>query len=162
MPRLTEKQKESLLADYHAGVNKNRLAIKYDLSPTAVGKICHGIEPKNIDKVDTLTRIANELATQSAKEVDSINAQVAQRVEDLEFFRSASILVAKKAVEKVKKEDLTMFELEKAQAVIGKGKENIYGRVPDTAVQINNTQSQEPQRPQLSKEEWLRLHGVGD
>jgi DNA-binding Lrp family transcriptional regulator len=141
MPRLTEIQKTKLLADYHAGVNKNQLALKYELSPVAVGKICKGITPKNAEKVNTLINVAIGLEGQSSYELESINRQVSQKVADFDFFRSASMIVAKKAVEKVKNENLSMFDLEKAQSVIGKGKENIYGKMPETAVQINNQQT---------------------
>lgn len=152
------------MADFHAGINKNQLALKYEVTPAAVHKMCKGILPKNVDKVNSLIEVAVGLQGQTILEVNSVNQQVSTKVADFEFFRSASMIIAQKAIQKVQTEDLSMFDIEKAQNIIGKGKENIYGKMPDTAIQINNQQKEadSPQRPQVSREEWLKLHGVGN
>jgi hypothetical protein len=67
---------------------------------------------------------------------------VSERVQDDIFFRKASLIIAQKAVKKVQTEDCTMMELRAAQELVGKGKENIYGKAPDTAIQINNSAPQ--------------------
>ncbi len=78
------------------------------------------------------------------------DALVDERTKDLIFIRKASLIVAQKAVDKVQEEDCTMQDLRHAQEVIGKGKENIYGKSPDTAVQINNTnQTAAPNRIEM-------------
>lgn len=162
MPRLTDDDRQLLLADYHAGVNKNQLSIKYGITPAGVHKICNGIAPKHVDKVNMLVNIDQEMREQSKYELRSVVQQVSQKVSDMAFFRSASLIIAKKALEKVKTEDLSMFDLEKAQGVIGRGKENIYGRTPETAIQINNQPEKEiaPTRPTIDRDEWLKIHGV--
>lgn len=151
------------MADFHAGITQNALALKYSVSPSTINNLCKGVTPKNIDKVNTLTRMKIELAAQTECEANAIRQEVDLRTKDMEFFRSASLKIARKAIEKVAMEDLNMVDIERAQNVIGKGRENIYGRTPDTAVQINNNNAapeSAPLRPQVDRDEWLKLHGI--
>ena len=83
--------------------------------------------------------VLQEKATLNATEATVHNLIVDERTKDLIFIRKASLIVAQKAVQKVQQEDCSMQDLRHAQEVIGKGKENIYGKQPDTAIQINNS-----------------------
>jgi hypothetical protein len=78
------------------------------------------------------------MGEQSAHVAKAIESVVDEKTKDLIFIRKASLIVAQKAVYKVQNEDCSMQDLRNAQEVIGKGKENIYGKSPDTAIQINN------------------------
>lgn len=138
MARLTDKERASIMAEYHIGVSQNKLAIKYDVSPATINKLCKGVAPKHVNNVNELTRIKIELAAESELQVNVIDAEVNNRARDMKLFRDASILVLNKALNKLDSEDVSMADIERAQNVIGKGKENIYGKQPDTAVQINN------------------------
>lgn len=85
-----------------------------------------------------VAEIATAKATLNATELDIHNTIVSERVKDNQFFRKASLIVAQKAMQKVQTEQCSMLDLRAAQDLIGKGKENIYGKSPDVAVQINN------------------------
>lgn len=138
MARLTDKERANIMAEYHIGVSQNKLAIKYDVSPATINKLCKGVAPKHVNNVNELTRIKIELASESELQVNVIDAEVNNRARDMTLFRDASIFVLNKALNKLDSEDVSMADIERAQNVIGKGKENIYGKQPDTAVQINN------------------------
>jgi hypothetical protein len=143
MARLTPEMRAKLMADYHSGVNKNQLSKKYGISPPSVHKMCNGVKPRNVHTIDTLTRVANDLIHADRYELESINNIVAQRAQDqrakdIEFFRSASMLISKKAVDMVERTELCMSDVERAQNIISRGKETVYGKQPEIALQVNN------------------------
>jgi predicted DNA-binding protein YlxM (UPF0122 family) len=88
-----------------------------------------------------VNEIATAKATLNATELDIHNTIVTERMKDEVFFRKASLIVAQTAIKKVQTEPCSMMDLRAAQDLIGKGKENIYGKSPDTAIQINNNAS---------------------
>lgn len=139
--QLNDTDRAKILADFHVGMGQHALAIKYEVSPATINKLCKGKVRKHVEKVNTLVRIKTELQEECEFQVNAVHREVDQRSRDLQFFRTASMVISKKVIEKVENEDLSMFDLEKAQNVIGKGKENIYGKMPDTAVQVNNNQN---------------------
>jgi hypothetical protein len=94
---------------------------------------------REVNTKQAVAEIATEKATLNATELSVHNTLVSERTQDDIFFRKASLIIAQKAVKKVQTEDCTMMELRAAQELVGKGKENIYGKQPDTAIQINNT-----------------------
>jgi hypothetical protein len=134
--RLTEDQIASIMADYHVGMSQNSLSLKHKVSKGAINKLCKGIEPKNEQLVTTLARARVELAGQDYRSVTAVNRAVTERTQDMMYFRSASLSIIEKALEMTS--GANIFELERVQNIIGKGKENIYGKAPETAVQVNN------------------------
>lgn len=135
---LSDNIKKKILADWHIGMTQNAICLKYEVSKGVVNKLCKGVTPRNLDNVTDLTRIRLDLAEQPDQYVTAVNREVDLRTQDMSFFRSASLKIAAKAIEKLDNEDLSMADVERAQNIIGKGKENIYGKQPDTAVQVNN------------------------
>lgn len=93
---------------------------------------------REVKTKQAVAEIATEKATLNATELSVHNSLVSERTQDDIFFRNASLIIAQKAVKKVQTTDCTMLELRAAQELVGKGKENIYGKQPDTAIQINN------------------------
>ena len=97
--------------------------------------MCKGIEPKNVDKVNTLTRIKTELAAQSEYEVNAIHSEVEERTKHILFFNAAAI----RNVQEAMNEPCASQQDFKARAeTIVKGRETVLGKSPETAVQINN------------------------
>ncbi len=135
--QLNDNDRARIMADYHVGISQNALAIKYEVSPATINKLCKGVVRKFEGKVNTMVRIKSELQEESEFQVNAFHREVEQKSRDLQFFRTASMVISKKVVEKVENEDMTMFDLEKAQDVLRKGKENIYGKMPEIAVQVN-------------------------
>ena len=135
MARLTDDQREKILADFHAGKSQRELAKRYEVSPATINSLCKGIEPKNIDKVNTLTRIKTELAAQSEYEVNAIHSEVEERTKHILFFNAAAI----RNVQEAMNEPCASQQDFKARAeTIVKGRETVLGKSPETAVQINN------------------------
>jgi len=77
MARLTDKDRELILADFHTGQYTNRsLAKKYEVTHVTIGKIVKGAKPKYKEIVTTQIAINTELAEASIQEVTSINQEV--------------------------------------------------------------------------------------
>lgn len=142
MARLTEEDREKMLADFHAGKSQREIARKYEVSQATVNKLCKGIEPKNVDKVNALTRIKTELAEQSVHEVNAVSTEVDERMKHILFFNNAAVRNVKAAMDL---ECSTQFEIKARAETILKGKEVVLGKQPETAIQINN----ETQHPKL-------------
>lgn len=135
MARLNDDQRQKILAQFHAGASQNELAKRFEVSPATINKLCKGIEPKNVDKVNTLTRIKTELAAQSEYEVNAIHSEVEERTKHILFFNAAAI----RNVQEAMNEPCASQQDFKARAeTIVKGRETVLGKSPETAVQINN------------------------
>jgi hypothetical protein len=106
-----------------------------------INKIVKGTSRTNTQVVKQLTDISGYLSGQPIEAVDAIEREVLMRVRDMEYFRAGSLKIINRALEKVDQDDITMYELEKAQNIIGKGRENIYGKHPDTQVNVQNNNS---------------------
>ena len=141
MARLNDEQRAKIMAEFHAGKSQNELAKRFEVSPATINKLCKGIEPKNIEKVNTLTRINTELAEQSEYEVNAIHSEVADRTRHVLFFNSAAI---KNVQQSMAKDCESQFEFRARAETILKGRETVLGKTPDTAIQINNPPAETP------------------
>lgn len=148
MARLTDDDRQKILADFHAGKSQNALAKKYEVSTATINKLCKGVEPKHLEKVNTLTRINTELADESEYEVNAIHREVDERTRHILFFTNAAVRNVRAAMEL---ECASQFEIKARAETILKGKETVLGKTPDTAVQINNTQQHPNLEVVLSK-----------
>lgn len=135
MARLTDDARKRILADFHAGKTQNFLAKKYNVSPATINKLCKGVQPKNVEKVNALTRIKTELAEQSEYEVNAVQSEVEERTKHILFFNSVAIRNVREAMELPCH---TQFEHKARAETILKGRETVLGKTPDTAIQINN------------------------
>jgi hypothetical protein len=141
MRAIPDDVKKLVLADYSVGVKQQDLAVKYKISLGMINKIVKGTSRTNTQVVKQLTDISGYLSGQPIEAVDAIEREVLMRVRDMEYFRAGSLKIINRALEKVDHDDITMYELEKAQNIIGKGRENIYGKHPDTQVNVQNNNS---------------------
>jgi len=135
MARLTDKDRELILADFHVGKSQNELAKIYEVSPATINKLCKGLVPKNAGKVNTLTRIKTEMAGQSECEVNAIEKEVDERTKHILFFDSAALTNVRESL-------ATPCENQndyRARAdTISKGRADVLGKAPDTQVNIQN------------------------
>ena len=77
MARLTDEDKESILAEFHTGVySNNELAKRWNTSHTTVNKIVKDLKPKNSGIVSSQIANRTELAEQSFKEVSAVETAV--------------------------------------------------------------------------------------
>ena len=108
------------------------------------GKIQPLVE-KSVQIKQQLAEVAEQKSTLNSTELEVHQTLVDERSKDLHFFRKASLMIAQKAVKKVQEAaSIDMKDLEIAQNVIGKGKENIYGKNPEVAVQVNTQYNGQP------------------
>jgi transcriptional regulator with XRE-family HTH domain len=136
MPRLTDEQREHILADFNIGKSQNELAKKYEVSPATINKLCKGVEPKHLDKVNALTRINTELVGESEYQVNAIHKEVDERTKHIQFFTGAAIQNVQEAMTG-HCENQNDYRA-RADTIL-KGRETVIGKTPDTAIQINNT-----------------------
>ncbi len=95
MARLTDDDRELILADYHTGHYTIReLAVKHDVGKTTIANLCKDIEPKNRTNVDTLIAVHVDMAEQSGQEVDSIKQVVDKKTEHLKLINDNATLLA--------------------------------------------------------------------
>lgn len=93
---------------------------------------------KEIQLKQELNEVNEQKSTLNSTELEVHKTLVDERTKDLVFFRNASLLISQTAIKKVQSENLDMKELDLAQGIIAKGKETIYGKSPDFALQVNN------------------------
>ena len=120
MARLTDKDRELVLADWHTGQYSVRdLGNRHNIGKTTIAKIVQGIEPKHKDKVDTLVSVKTALAQESGQEVDSVNRAVDEKTRHLTFLHIATIKNISVMAKKLN-EDATILEHKTAQDAIHK------------------------------------------
>lgn len=135
MARLTDQQREHILAEFHIGRSQNELAKKYEVSPATINKLCKGVVPKHLENVNTLTRINTELAGESEYQVNAIHKEVDERTKHIQFFTSAAI----KNVQQAMAEPCEgQSDYQRRADTINKGREAVLGKSPDIAFQVNN------------------------
>jgi len=84
MARLTDEQRELVLADFHTGHYTQRdLAAKYNTSHVTIGKITKGKLPKHTDKVTKKVSLVKELSEVSYQEVKAIDEVVDKKTKYL-------------------------------------------------------------------------------
>lgn len=141
MARLTDEEREKILADFHAGKSQNFLSKKYEVSPATINKLCKGVTPKNVDKVNTLVGLNTALSEQSEYEVNAIHSEVAERTKHIQFFTDAAVRNVAEAM--LLKPDSHRAFKDRAETIL-KGKETVLGKSPETAIQINNNAGNVP------------------
>lgn len=80
MARLTDTQRDNILADFHIGKSQNELAKKYQCSPATVNKICKGVVPKYKEKVNAVVSIKSELQGESEYQSECFDKEVNERL----------------------------------------------------------------------------------
>ena len=74
MARLTDDQRELILADYHTGhFTQRELSKKYSVSTATINKLTKGVEPKHTEKVNAIVTATRELNKESEQEVNAVH-----------------------------------------------------------------------------------------
>lgn len=137
MAKLTETLKEKILADFHAGKTQNSLAKIYSLSKATINKLCKGVDPENINIVNTLTAIETVLLGKSEQKVNAVRSEVSERIKHIDFFNNATIKNLQLMTKKLGA-NTSIVDHRVAQAAIKDGRDTVLGKNIDTAIQINN------------------------
>jgi len=149
MARMTDGQKEDLLADWHTGqYSKNELSKKYKVSHTTVNKMTKGLEPKHSDKVSTISTMRAELAQESFKEVSAVETAIENRTKHLIYFQNSALnnqRMSNKAIEslehdgrEVNVDDLNVLETH--SRITQRNKDTVLGKEPSTKIENTNAQ----------------------
>ena len=142
MARLSEEDKEKILADFHTGhFSQRELAKRYGVSVATINKMTKGLKPKNEHKVNTLVSVNRELAEQSEHEVNSVYKVVDERVKHLLYFSDTALRNQKLANEKISEES-ELYDLKLHSEITAKNKQTVLGKDVDTQININNTNTQ--------------------
>lgn len=96
MAKITEVLKLKIIADWKAGVSQNQLAKRYDVSPATINKLCKGIEQSNVHLVNSQVSVITELNGKSEYEVNSITAEVNDKVRRHSLINNNAELIASK------------------------------------------------------------------
>jgi len=120
MARLTDEQRELILADWHTGqYSHSTLGKKYNTSHVTIGKIVKDIEPKHAEKVTAQIAINTELAEASYNEVTAIETIVKEKTKHLQFINNLTLKNLQVMGKKID-EDLTMIDHKAVQDTIDK------------------------------------------
>lgn len=97
MARLTDEDRENILALFHTGeYSNNDIAKKYNTSHTTINKITKNLTPKHKDKVSTLVSIKSELSKESFKEVQAVETLVEEKTKHLKLINDNATKLAQK------------------------------------------------------------------
>lgn len=129
---------------YEAGLSLSKVVAKTGISKTQISKRSNlegwskGTEKEQLIHDAVRVRVAKGTLTEQALSVhEELVDESARR---MEWFNNATMIVAQKTMEKVTNENLSVADLKISMDTVGKGKENVFGKTPDTAIQINNQQ----------------------
>jgi len=139
MARLTDTDRENILADFHTGgYSNNELAKKYNTTHTTINKLVKGLEPKNKEIVSRQIANNTELATQSFKEVSAVETLVKEKTRHLEFITNLTLKNLKVMSKKID-EDATIFDHKAIQDTILVGAKTlgVHEDKPQVAIQNN-------------------------
>lgn len=140
MARVSYNQ-SAMLADWKTGEYTEReLAYRHGVSPGTAHKVVKGTAKTLAPLISKQVEIKRELATLNKHEISSFEQVVDEHTKHIQFFTDVTVLnietMAKKITEKT-----SIPEHKLAQEAIARGKETVFGKQPETAIQINNQSS---------------------
>lgn len=120
MARLTDEDRENILADWHTGqFTQSQLGRKYKTTHVTIGKITKDIEPKFKDLVTTQIAIDTQLAGESYKEVTAVREIVTEKTKHLQFLHNITIKNVSTMAEKIDK-NMTIYDHKTVQDTVHK------------------------------------------
>ena len=87
MAKLSDRQKNNIIAKYKTGVyTNNQIAKSYKIGESTVRKICEGIGKENSDIVEAQTELENSKSRgKSAIDINAINRAVKYNLDSIEY-----------------------------------------------------------------------------
>lgn len=132
--------RDKILLDWRMKLGSQAdLADKYKISKGAVNGICKGVEQDAAAIVNAGIQYNQMLVEQDDRMMTAVQIEVAERTKHLKFFTDSTVRNMSLMVEKLGA-DTTIAGHAQAQSALNAGKENILGKSPETAIQINNNQ----------------------
>jgi hypothetical protein len=152
-----DKIKQKVIAEWKVGSSQNSLANKYRLSKATVNKWCRDVHQENVNIVNAQVNVIRALSEKSEQEANAImNA-----VNDLTAFERKS----NERMQKIEDYALSLLsscekptEVKAVMDITVKHREARLGKQPDTAIQINNNESQTPSRIRIVAPKLIPNH----
>lgn len=141
--RISAETKQEIIALWKAGQSQNYLADKFGVSVGTVNKLCKNTPQENADLVNAQVIINKEVSTKNEYEMNAIHSVVNEKTKHVQFFDNAAVLNIQEMLSKIN-QDTKIAEHKMAGEAIEKAKTTVCGRLPDTAIQINNQAKDEP------------------
>ena len=149
MARLTDEQRELILADFHTGqYSQRQLATLHKVSSRTINILVRDIEPKHKDKVNTSIAIKTALAEESKHEVNAVNREIEERTKHILLFQNSASrnqVVANKVLtvieDKDKVDEKDLYSLDAHSRITQRNKETVLGK--DKTVELNKTNAQQ-------------------
>jgi hypothetical protein len=130
-------------AEWRTGHYSQRdLAKKHNVSVGFVSKWLKDIPQDAADAVNGGVLYKQTLASDNEHLVNAVNTVVDERVKHLMFFTNSALRNQQLANKKLN-ENLPITDLEAHSRITARNKETVLGKQPDTAIQINNTNTSE-------------------
>lgn len=137
----------AIVADWRTGAfSQQGLADKHKVSKGAVNKLCKGVAQDTASIVTAGVAYQVGLAGQDDRNVTAVTELVNEQTKHLDWLNKAAL---KNASEAMKLQCNDQLDHVRRSDTILKTKETLVGKTPETAIQINNTQS-----PALSLPEY--------
>ena len=138
MARLTDAQREDVLAEFHTGqFTHAELGRRHNTSHVTIGKLVRGLIPKNEDKVTEISAMRAELSEQSYKEVTAVETEIEKRTKHLIFFQNSALQNQQHSNKVMKENSDNINTLEAHSRITQRNKETVLGK--DKTTEINNT-----------------------
>jgi len=141
----TDNQWQTVRAFYERGLTAGEIVLRKEVAITDRGSINRRAKKENwiagikAALIDNDIKALENKASQNASEVIVHETLVNERTKHITFFNTAGLIIAKAAVNRVQAEpNMVMQDLRHASEVVAKQRDSVLGKVPDTAIQINN------------------------
>jgi hypothetical protein len=132
---------DAVLLDWRVGqLSQQRIAEKYKVSKGAVNNICKGVEQDGAAIVTAGVQYQQALSGHDDRMVTALTSAVDEVSKRLQYFRGASMLVAKTVASKVQKDGMSASyqDLNAAAHALGRMQESVLGKSPDTTIVNTN------------------------
>ena len=134
-----------LQADFRTGAySVRKLADKYDVSVGFVAKHTKDVEKDLVEIVNAGVAYKTGLASDNEQNNEHVHKAVSEVVDErtkhLIFFNNSALKNQQLANNRLKEKehDIELSELEAHSRITARNKETVLGKMPDTAIQINN------------------------
>jgi len=148
---------EAILIDWRVGqLSQDQIAQKHRVSKGLVNKLCKGVDQDGAAIVTVGVQYRQALSGHDDRMVTALTSAVDEVTKRLQFFRGASMLVAKTVANKVQQDGMNASyqDLNAAAHALGRMQDSVLGKSQDRFVV--NTNVVQPTRPLVYTNEELR------
>lgn len=151
--------KETIIAKWKSGDYKvKHLADEYKLTERCIHKMLAGYEHDNAHIVQAGVDYKSGLYNLSPLDAEIVTKIVDEKTRMVGFFNEVTVLNIRSMIGKIDKKT-SIYDHKLAQSAIKEGKETVFGRQPEVAVQVN-TQDRRASVEHLTDEQLRFLSAI--